>query len=116
MALDRSVASIHGSCCGRRHGRSAGAAGRGWLTGLAAVALALGTLVALHLLRGDSYWNPSERVYALTSRLLLQDGDSLYRHVVAAQPPTLFVFGAGALAIHDSIGWLRLAVDTTRCR
>lgn len=80
------------------------------LTAVVAVALALATVAALHLLRGDSYWNPSEGVYAFTSRLLLQDGDSLYRHVVVAQPPSLFVFGAGALAIHDSIGWLRLAV------
>jgi hypothetical protein len=78
-------------------------------------ALAAGTLlgalvlVALHFWRGIEYWNYSEGVYAYTSRLLLQGGD-LYGHIVVAQPPWQFLFGAGALEIHDSLTFLRLAV------
>lgn len=78
-------------------------------------ALAAGTLlgalvlVALHLWRGIEYWNYSEGVYAYTSRLFLDGGD-LYGHIVVAQPPWQFFFGAGALAIDDSLTFLRLAV------
>jgi hypothetical protein len=48
-------------------------------------------------------------VYALTSRLWLH-GDALYRGVVLAQPPGVVAFGAGALAIHDGLQWLRIVV------
>jgi hypothetical protein len=72
--------------------------------GLAAFALA----VALELVRGHADWGPSEGVYALTSRLLLHGGD-LYGGLVASQPPWVYLFGAGALAIHDSLDALRLA-------
>jgi len=78
-------------------------------------ALAAGTLVgalvlvALHLWRGIEYWNYSEGVYAYTSRMLLHGGD-LYGHVVVAQPPWQFIFGAAALGIHDTLPFLRLAV------
>ena len=78
-------------------------------------ALAAGTLigalvlVALHGWRGIEYWNYSEGVYAYTSRLFLDGGD-LYGHIVVAQPPWQFLFGAGALAIEDSLTFLRLAV------
>ncbi|MFL5828128.1 MAG: hypothetical protein ACJ76V_16535 [Thermoleophilaceae bacterium] len=65
--------------------------------------------MAVHLIRGDSYWNYSEGVYAYTSRVLLHDG-GLYRHVVVAQPPAQFLVGALVLAIHDSLGWLRLVL------
>jgi hypothetical protein len=76
---------------------------------LAGAALGALVLALLHASRGRSLWDFSEGVYALTSRLLLHGGD-LYGHVVVAQPPGQFVFGAGALAIHDDIGWLRLCV------
>jgi hypothetical protein len=66
-------------------------------------------LVALHFWRGIEYWNYSEGVYALTSRLFL-DGRDLYGQMVVAQPPWQFLFGAGALAIDDSLSFLRLAV------
>ena len=72
--------------------------------GLGVIVLAL-----LHADRGRALWDFSEGVYALTSRLLIHGGD-LYGHVVVAQPPGLFVFGGGALALHDDIEWLRLAV------
>lgn len=72
---------------------------------LAAVAL----LTLLHLWRGDGYWEYSDGVYALTARLLL-DGRALYDAVGAAQPPPIFLFGAGALAIDDTVGFLRAAV------
>lgn len=48
-------------------------------------------------------------MYALTSRMWLDGGD-LYGHIVVAQPPWQFFYGAGALALHDSITWLRFAV------
>lgn len=67
-----------------------------------ALILHLGCMFAL----GLGYRNNSEGVYALTARLLL-NGHSLYSNVVAAQPPPLFIFGAGVLAIHDSIFFLR---------
>ncbi|MEA2404859.1 MAG: hypothetical protein QOE08_1506, partial [Thermoleophilaceae bacterium] len=76
---------------------------------VAAVALGVGALVALQLARGDGYWSYSEGVYALTSRMLLHGAD-VYGSVSAAQPPALFLVGAGLLAIHDSIEWLRLAI------
>lgn len=66
-------------------------------------------LVALHEWRGLEYWNYSEGVYALTSRLFLHGGD-LYGQIIVAQPPWQFFYGAGALAIHDSMTFLRLAV------
>lgn len=78
-------------------------------------ALAAGTLlgalvlVALHLWRGIEYWNYSEGVYALTSRLFLH-GQDLYGNMVVAQPPWQFFFGAVALAVDDSLTFLRLAV------
>src|SRR6185436_3180815 len=65
--------------------------------------------VALHFWRGIEYWNYSEGVYAYTSRLFAHGGD-LYGHIVVAQPPWQFIFGAGALEIHDSLTFLRLAV------
>src|SRR4051812_26392096 len=66
-------------------------------------------LVALHFWRGIEYWNYSEGVYAYTSRLFIDGGD-LYGHIVVAQPPWRFLFGAAALEIHDSLTFLRLAV------
>ena len=66
-------------------------------------------LVLLHLWRGIEYWNYSEGVYALTSRLWV-DGADLYGKMVVAQPPWQFVFGAGVLEIHDSMTFLRFGV------
>lgn len=66
-------------------------------------------LVALHAWRDVGYWNYSEGVYALTSRLLL-DGEDLYGDIVVAQPPVIFLLGAGFLALEDSITWLRLGL------
>src|SRR4051795_3231899 len=66
-------------------------------------------LVALHAWRGIEYWNYSEGVYALTSRQWL-DGAGLYGHMVVAQPPWQFLFGAAVLEVHDSMTFLRLAV------
>jgi hypothetical protein len=71
--------------------------------------LGAAVLAVLHADRGRALWDFSEGVYALTSRLLIHGGD-LYGHVVVAQPPGLFLFGGGALAVHDDIEWLRLCV------
>ncbi|MEA2428253.1 MAG: hypothetical protein QOF37_1881 [Thermoleophilaceae bacterium] len=86
--------------------RSAGASRIAMLVGgvLGVVVLAI-----LHLDRGRALWDFSEGVYALTSRVMLHGGD-VYGHVVVAQPPGIFVFGAGALSVHDGIEWLRLCV------
>jgi hypothetical protein len=75
---------------------------------IAAGALALALSVLLQVLRGDADWGPSEGVYALSSRLLLHGGD-LYGGLVASQPPWTYLFGAGVLALHDSLDALRLA-------
>src|SRR3954451_18412710 len=75
----------------------------------AGAALGVFVLALLHADRGRALWDFSEGVYALTSRLLIHGGD-LYGHVVVAQPPGLFLFGGGALAISDDIEWLRLCV------
>lgn len=74
--------------------------------GAALVTVAL--VVVLEAIRGHADWGPSEGVYALTSRLLLEHGD-LYGGLVASQPPWVYLFGAGALSIHDSLDALRLA-------
>lgn len=80
-----------------------------WTAAAVGAALGLAVLIVLHAARGLEYWNYSEGVYALSSRLLLHGGD-LYGEIVAAQPPAMFLAGAGVLAVHDSLEWLRLAV------
>lgn len=70
--------------------------------------MAFALALMLEAVRGQADWGPSEGVYALTSRLLLDGGD-LYGGLVASQPPWTYVFGAGVLAIHDSLDALRLA-------
>jgi hypothetical protein len=80
---------------------------------LAAAALGVLALVGLHLARGLAYWNYSEGVYALTARLL-REGHDVYGDVVAAQPPWPFVAGAAALALGDSIAFLRSAVGAAQ--
>jgi hypothetical protein len=74
-------------------------------------AILLGVLAfaLVQLARSHGSWEPSEGVYALTSRMFLHGGD-LYGDLVAAQPPPLFLVGAGLLAIHDGITWLRFAM------
>jgi hypothetical protein len=59
----------------------------------------LGVLALLHVTRGLDYWDYSEGVYALTSRLFLRGGD-LYGHIVTAQPPWQYLWpllGIGAV-------------------
>jgi hypothetical protein len=69
----------------------------------------LAALIALRLWQGLDYWSYSEGVYALTSRLWA-DGADLYGSMAAAQPPGVFLVGAGLLSIDDSAEWLRLAM------
>ena len=84
-------------------GRSAaGVAGVTVAAGLLAVAL-------LRLWQGDAYVDFSDGVYAATAREVL-DGRGLYDEVAAAQPPLLYLFGAGALAVSDTVEGLRWAV------
>lgn len=75
----------------------------------AGAALGVVALVVVHVVLRDTFWNSEEGVYALTARLLVA-GHPLYRDTVAAQPPLTYLVGAGLLAIHDSLEWLRLAV------
>ncbi len=67
------------------------------------------TLVAVHLLLYNTYWDYSEGVYALSAHLMLHGGD-LYTRIVGAQPPGVFLAGAALLAVHDGVEWLRLGV------
>src|SRR3954465_9296962 len=76
---------------------------------IAALALGVAALVVEHLIRGNAYWDYSEGVYLFSSRLLLHGGD-LYGTIVVAQPPPLFLAGAGLLSIDDSLGWVRWAI------
>lgn len=73
-----------------------------------AFALAAGCAAGLELARGHSDWGPSEGVYAMSARLFAEGGD-LYGELVASQPPWLYLFGAGALLVHDSLDFLRAA-------
>lgn len=81
----------------------------GWLTLLAGAGAGLAALVLVHLLLAGSYWDYSEGVYALTARLMVH-GHGLYSEVVGAQPPGVFLLGAGLLAIRDGLEWLRFGV------
>ncbi len=71
--------------------------------------LGLAVLVVVHIALHDTYWDYSEGVYALSAHLMLH-GASLYGSFAGAQPPGVFLVGAGLLAIHDSLEWLRFAV------
>jgi hypothetical protein len=76
---------------------------------VAPVLLGALVLLGLHEWKDISYWQYSEGVYALTARALV-DGADVYGEVVAAQPPGVFVTGAIALAVDDSLTWLRLVI------
>ena len=76
--------------------------------GITAVA-ALLVVALLRLWQGDAYVDFSDGVYAATAREVL-GGARLYDGVAAAQPPLLYLFGAGALAVSDSVDGLRWAV------
>jgi hypothetical protein len=67
------------------------------------------TVVAVHLLLYNTYWDYSEGVYALSADMMLHGGD-LYTRIVGAQPPGVFLAGVALLALHDSVEWLRLGV------
>ena len=69
--------------------------------------LAAAALVALAAWQGQSYWEYSDGVYSLSARQLL-DGQALYRDFAGAQPPPLYLLGAGALALSDSPAAIRV--------
>lgn len=69
--------------------------------------LAAATLVALAAWQGQSYWEYSDGVYSLSARQLLE-GQALYRDFAGAQPPPLYLLGAGALALSDTPAAIRV--------
>ncbi len=73
------------------------------------VGVGAATLVAVHLLLYNTYWDYSEGVYGLSAHLMLHGGD-LYTQIVGAQPPGVFLAGVALLAVHDGVEWLRLGV------
>jgi len=73
------------------------------------IALAAGAAVLIVLLRGESYWNYSDGVYAYTARAILHGGD-LYGGIAAAQPPLVYLGGSALLAVSDSVMGLRLGL------
>lgn len=75
--------------------------------GLGAAMLVIAWVTAT---RWNTYWNFSEGVYAMTSRELIH-GQDLYRGVVVAQPPNMFLVGGAALLVSDTLGGLRIAMD-----
>ena len=82
----------------------------GWPGGRLLVAwlvLAAAALAALAAWQGQGYWEYSDGVYSLSARQLL-DGQALYRDFAAAQPPPLYLLGAGALALSDTPAAIRV--------
>lgn len=69
--------------------------------------LALAALAALAAWQGQGYWEYSDGVYSLSARQLLH-GQALYRDFAGAQPPPLYLLGAGALALSDSPAAIRV--------
>jgi len=84
---------------------------RNALAGAVVVGAAL--VLAINLGRGREYWEYSEGVYVLTSRLLLHGGD-LYGTIVGAQPPGVYLTGGGLLAVHDGLLWVRAVVGAVQ--
>ena len=66
-------------------------------------------LALLWLWQRNGYWDFSDGVYAQTARELLH-GAHLYGGVAAAQPPPIYLLGAGLLAIHDGLASLRVGM------
>lgn len=71
--------------------------------------LASAALLALAAWQGQGYWEYSDGVYALSARQLLE-GQALYRDFAAAQPPPLYLLGAGALALSDAPAAIRVVM------
>ena len=71
--------------------------------------LAAAALAALAAWQGQGYWEYSDGVYSLSARQLLE-GQALYRDFAAAQPPPLYLIGAGALALSDSPAAIRVVM------
>jgi hypothetical protein len=65
--------------------------------------------VFLTLWQGNSYWNVSEGVYAISARQFLH-GVIPYQDFAASQPPLLYLTGAFFLGIEDSLEGLRSGV------
>lgn len=80
------------------------------LAAIACLVLAGGVLAALGLWRGESLWNTSDGIYALTAREVLH-GLGLYGDVAAAQPPPVYLAGAALLGIDDSLTALRAGLE-----
>ncbi len=85
--------------------RMPGWPGGRWL--VAWLVLAAAALAALAAWQAQGYWEYSDGVYSLSARQLL-DGQALYRDFAAAQPPPLYLLGAGALALSDSPAAIRV--------
>jgi hypothetical protein len=82
----------------------------GWRAVAVFVVGSVALLAALRAWQGDAYWSYSDGVYALSARLLLH-GRDLYHDLAAAQPPPVFYAGGLVLAVHDSLGALRIALS-----
>ncbi len=76
---------------------------------IGSIALAGVAALLIVLLRGESYWNLSDGVYAYTARAVLHGG-GLYGEIAAAQPPLVYLAGSGLLAISDSVMGLRIGL------
>ena len=77
---------------------------RGLIAG--ALAALAAEYVLLALWQRNGYWDFSDGVYALSARELLHGG-GLYSAFAGAQPPPVYLVGAGLLAIHDGLASLR---------
>ena len=86
-----------------RHPGSDRSNARAAVAGLLVVALELALLA---IWQRNGYWDFSDGVYADTAREVLR-GVSLYSGVAGAQPPPIYLVGAGLLALHDGLASLR---------
>ncbi|MEA2356669.1 MAG: hypothetical protein QOD61_2798 [Solirubrobacteraceae bacterium] len=84
--------------------------GRARSSGLLCLLLTAALLAGLAVLRGEAFWSTSDGVYAVTARELLH-GAALYHSVAAAQPPVVYLVGAGLLGLHDSLTALRAGLE-----
>jgi hypothetical protein len=78
--------------------------GSAWLFGL--VIAVVVEFVLLALWQRNAYWDTSDGVYLLSGREFLH-GLVPYRDFAAAQPPPVYLVGAGLLWIHDGLAPVR---------
>lgn len=71
------------------------------------VLLSAALVLAVLLVRDNSYWNLSDGVYLYTADAV-REGEGLYTDIAAAQPPPIYYLGAAIIALGDSLTGVRI--------